>query len=485
MRRFAVLCIFLMLWSGWSCTQEEDAVTVVATEEVIFVNGEKIRVLGRLIANQPITAADHGFQLSTSEAFSSPIVISLGEKIGPGRFIGETSGLQAGQDYFVRAFVNAGGSDLFGETLAVKTLLPAIESFSPALSFPGTEMQILGRNFTPDTRVFFWDREATVLEIVFDSRIRVLIPASSGEALVPLTVWSQDEKLEASQPFEYRTGQYTLVGEFPESERIYDNVFFQYQNSFYAGLGTVRLGDYFEGFQRFDPQSSTWAKVDFPGGSRRGAFASGGYLGGGALVERDSYTYLRDFWKMGGEHFERLPDLPIDSYESLAFELNGQLYVVGGSAPGPRAVVAFNPITKSWSSRAAAPFDLATTMAWFSYQEKAYLLAAGNRIWEYEPTTDSWRVFATFPGSSVGGPGMAQVIGDRAFIGLFPRSNHLMELDLRTLVWKPKNPIPGLSQNLNSGYFAFNGHLYLLRCPERPVPGIAPMELYRFDPDGI
>ncbi|OOG74339.1 IPT/TIG domain-containing protein [Algoriphagus sp. A40] len=485
MRKFYFLGIFLMVLLASSCTREDESTTVVETEEVIYVSGEKIRVLGRLITNQPITALDHGFQLSTSESFSNPILISLGEKNGPGRFIGETSGLQINQKYFVRAFINADGADFFGEALEVKTLLPAIESFSPSFSFPGEEMMIVGRNFTPDTRVFFGEQEATVLEIAFDSRLKVRIPEPAGKAKVPLIVQSQDEKLEASQPFEYRTGKYTLVGLFPGNERIYDNVFFQHQNGLFAGLGTDKFGSYLGSLQRFDLQSTTWSKVDFPGETRRGAFATAGYIGGGARVDRDNYYYKRDLWKISGEHFERLPDLPVDSYHSPAFELNGQLHVVGGTGSGLRTLLRYNPATKIWSSLSSAPFDLASTQVSFVYQNKAYLLATDNRIWEYEPTADSWKIFTKFPVSSEGGLGIAQVIGDRVYIGFFFRSMQLMELDLQTLIWKSKTPIPGNPESLNAGHFTYNDQLYLLRCPDRTIPGALPMELYRFDPNGI
>ena len=98
-----------MLLAGWACTQEEDATIVVTTEEIIFVSGEKVRALGRLITNQPVSTTDHGFQLSISENFTSPIIVSLGVKDGPGRFIGETDGLSINQTYFAKAFAPVDG----------------------------------------------------------------------------------------------------------------------------------------------------------------------------------------------------------------------------------------------------------------------------------------------------------------------------------------------------------------------------------------
>lgn len=76
MQKTLSLSILLMLLAGWSCTQEGDATTVVTTEEVIFVSGDKVRVLGRLIADQPVSTSDHGFQISSNQNFSSPIIES-------------------------------------------------------------------------------------------------------------------------------------------------------------------------------------------------------------------------------------------------------------------------------------------------------------------------------------------------------------------------------------------------------------------------
>ena len=486
MRKLLSLSIFLVLLTGWACTQEEDVTTVVVTEEVIFVSGDKVRILGRLITNQPISASDHGFYLSTNENFSSPIVISLGVKESAGRFIGETTGLQINQPYFAKAFVEVNGVEIFGEVLELTTLNPIIESFSPTFSIPGSEMIIQGRNFPQGTKVFFGTQEATILENVFETRLRVRIPNPSGQVVVPIRVQIQDRVLEFSQKFEYRSGKFTLVGQFPEGRRIYENVFFQNQDGLFAGLGISRLAGYFPGFQRFNPQSGTWTAVNFPGTPVEGAFATSGYLGGGGIeVDRDVFTYSREFWKINGSTFEPLPDLPFDSFRSLAFELDGQLFLAGGAGVGTRGIRKYNYATKTWALLGSTPLDIDYSLAYFIYQNKVYFIAQDRTIWEYSPQSDSWRVFTSYPGQLENGFGMAQVIGDKVYIGLYRRTDQLWELDLKTLNWKTKNNIPGLPQSVNIGYYTFNGQIYILRAAEVSVSGNLPMELYRFEPDGI
>jgi hypothetical protein len=487
MRRFLSLGIFLMLLAGWACTQEEDATTVVTTEEVIFVSGDKVRVLGRLITNQPISTSDHGFQVSITENFSSPIMVSLGVKEGPGRFIGETAGLKAGQDYFVRAFASVGGVDIFGEGLKIKTLTPSIESYSPNFAKVGQEMFITGLNFAQGTKVFFGTKEATVLQNFFESRLIVRIPEPAGEPIVKIRVQIQDKVLEFSQPFEYQSGKYTLLGQFPGGQRIYNNVFFDNPSGFFVGLGALRLGaGNFPGFQRFDPAAGTWTAVTFPGEGREGAFATSNYLGGGRVtVDRDVFEFKRDFWKINGSTFTKLPDLPTTSFNSLAFELNGQLFLAGGSGVGTQNIWKYNPSTLVWTAQAASPIALGSELAWFVYQNKAYFVGSDKNVWEFEPNSNTWRILTSYPGSLGNGFGMAQVINNKAYIGLYRRGEQLWELDLSTLAWKAKNFIPGLPQSINVGYFTNAGQIYILRAPEESIAGSLPMELYRFDPKGI
>lgn len=486
MRKLLSLSIFLVLLATWGCSEDEGATTVVNTEEVIFVSGDKVRILGRLITNQPISATDHGFYLSTTENFASPVVISLGPKEGPGRFIGETTGLDINQSYFAKAFVNLNGQDLFGEVVQLTTLSPVIETYSPTFSVPGGELIIQGRNFPLDTRVFFGTQEATILSNKFESRLEVRIPAPAGQAVVPIRVQIQDQVFEFPQKFEYRSGKFTLAGQFPDGVRIYKNVFFQNQDGLFAGLGTVRLTGPYPGFQRFNPQSGTWTAVSFPGTSVQSGFATSNYLGGGGVeVDRDVFDYKVEFWKINGSSFQRLPNLPFVSFRSLAFELNGQLYVAGGVGIGARGINRYNPQTGAWTSLRSTPIDLDNSIASFTYQNKAYFVANDKNLWEYDPTTDSWRTLTQYPGSLGNGFGMAVALGDKAYIGLYQRNEQLWELDLKTLTWKAKNTIPGLPQSINVGYYTFNGQIFILRAPEESVFGNLSMELYRFEPDGI
>lgn len=486
MRKFLSLGILSMLLLGWACTEDDAESIILVTEEVLYTSGEQVRLLGRLVASQPIKASDHGFYLSLDESFSVPIIISLGSKEGAGRFIGETAGLDIGSRYFAKSFMDIGNGLEFGNVLELETLNPGLESFFPTFGSAAETATILGRNFTKDTRVFFDDVEAEVLKIEFESRLTVKIPPPSSSDRVFIKVIVQEQSLSFDTPFEYQTGKYELIGAFPEQIKLYENVSFQNGSGFYVGLGTVSKNRFYEGFQRYNPATSAWEKIDWPGTSRFNAFATSNYIGGGiAQLGRDPYTMNYEFWKVTSNGFQKLGDLPFESRESVAFELNQELFVLGSKEGDSLAVRKYSPTTKQWISLSSSPVVFGATNPHFEYEGKAYLVDKEATVWMYNPPTDSWSTVSVFPGSLGQGYGIAQVIGNKAYVGLYRRVTDLWELDLTTMNWTSKNSIPGIPQSFTVGSFVSGGSLYLMRVPDIALAGSYPMEFYKFDPNGI
>jgi hypothetical protein len=347
-------------------------------------------------------------------------------------------------------------------------------------------MVILGKNFPLGTKVFFGTREAQVTQNLFESKLTLKIPAAAGQVIVPVRLVVQNREIVLPVPFEYQAGKYTKVSEFPGSLRIYDNTFFYNASGFHVGLGKQRLADSYRLFQRFDPASNSWAEVSFPGNPRRFAFASSNYLGGGALeVGRDLFQFERSFFRVSGSNFNRLPDLPFNTREAMAVEWNGKLFLFGGLDGAGSTVREYDPGSGTWSPKRPAPFDMSGTTASFTYGQRIFVLAISGKVWEYLPNQDTWQVGATYPGDKGQGYPMAQVIGKKAYLGLYRRTQEIWELDLETGIWKSKNQIIGLPQSINVGHFQYNGAIYILRSAEESTNGVIPMELYKFEPDAI
>ena len=486
MQKLRAAFVFLMLFASWSCTEEENTPILVSTEDILFVGGDKLRVSGRLLTNREVFADEHGFVFSTDSSFSSPILLSLGEKTEPGRFIGEKSGFKIGQTYFVKAFAEVDGQRLEGQAVELKTLTPSIASFSPTYSSAGNELVIEGKNFPEGTQVFFGSQQAQVLKNVFESKITVKIPPATGQVLVPIKLLIQGKEYTISTSFEYQAGKYIKVSDFPGNLRIYDNIYFSNGSGFHVGLGKVRLGENYPRFQRFNPATGTWTEVNFPGNSRRFVFASPNYLGGGAIeTSRDVFSYDRSFWKINGSSFERLVDLPFNTRDALAVDWEGGLLLFGGLDGASLLVRAYDPVQRTWSTKRNAPIALGRNAAAFVRATRVIVLGSNGQVWEYNPPLDSWQLLTTYPGNKGQGFPMLEVIGSKAYMGLFRATQELWELNLETLTWKAKNQIIGLPQSITSGYFQYNGSIYFLRTPEESVAGNLTMELYKFDPDAI
>lgn len=485
MRKILSLAVLAVLFLGIGCEQEIDDTLVIQTEELLFVSGEQVRASGRVISGQPLSLQDHGFYLSQDSDFSDPTLISLGPKEGPGRFIGESSGLKSGIIYYIKSFMDFNGELVFGNVLEFSTLSADLDSFSPGFSVPGEELTILGRNLTSDTQVFFGEEEAEILEIRLESLIRVRIPASS-ERLATIRVISQNQELTFEEPFEYQSGKAELVTSFPEPIRIYDNVFFQNSQGFWIGLGVEKGEDLIPYFQRYQPESNQWERVDFPGNPRSFAFATEHFLGGGVTeVGRDEFVPDFSFYRISENGFQRLEDLDFVSRDSKAFEVDGDLYVLGAQLGGPLLFKKYDSSNASWSDLPTPPELFSASNVHFVKDQLVYLIGSEKSLWTYDIPSGTWTEIGQYPGTLGNGYGIGQVIGDKAYVGLYRRSGELWQLDLETLDWEPKNPLPTIPLGVVVGHFQHDNFLYIMRVPDISLQGDFPMEMYRYDPEGI
>lgn len=486
MRKPLILGILVLLSFVFGCREEESGTIVLVTEEVLYTSGEQARLLGRLITNQPVTAADHGFYLSQDENFGSPVIISLGTKEGAGRFIGETEKLSAQKKYFAKAFMDIGNGIEFGNVVELETLAAGLDSYSPGFGIPGREVFILGKNFTKDTKVFFGTEPAQVLEILFESRLRVRIPEAKGNSSVSIRVQSQEQNLVFPINFEYQTGTYLEVAPFPDQVRLVENIAFQNGGLFYAGLGSDRKVRFYPEIQSYNPVTNQWQNANFPGSPRTFAFATANFIGGGvAELGREPFVMNSTFWGVTPTGFKRLKDLPFPSRESLAAELNDELYVIGGKEGNLLAVHKYNLSSETWTTLGDSPTQFTKEHASFVYQNKFYVIGSDKVLYSFDPVSQAWSQLSIFPGILGQGYGFGQVIGTKAYVGGYSRVDEVWELNLANLNWVSKNPIPGTPQSITAGSFEANGFIYLMRQQDINLIGNFPLIVYKFDPNGI
>ena len=488
MRALSLFGLLMILFFGiLGCTNEEDqSPPIVVTEQLLFVGAEQVRASGRLITNREITAIEHGFEVATEPSFGNSVKVSLGEKNQPGRFIGELDGLSINTAYYIRAFAVVEGEELLGDPVPFETLDPQASTFAPTFGRAGQTLTIFGVNLSASTRVFFGDQEAQIVRNSFESRLSVLVPQAAGEVRVPVRIQVQDKVISLGE-FEYQAGKYTKITEVPDGLRIYHTVSFLKGNSFFFGLGQIRNAGLFQAFQRYDLLENRWQEVIFPGSGRISAFGTESYIGGGAVeTGRDEFVADRTFWKQASGGFQQLTDLPFQSRESLVFEFGGSLYVLGGQDGFATRVFRYETVSAVWTELPQAPISLNSNFSHFVYQGSVFVVTTVGTIFQFFPESGQWTYRGDFPGNrgqSINP--VAQVLGNKAYIGLFRRSSEMWELNLDTWEWKLKNEIPGFPQSINAGAFTWNGAVYILRGPEISVFGNIPFELYRFEPDAI
>jgi hypothetical protein len=471
-----------------SCDESESGLVSVFTEDVFFVGSDKVRVLGRVISSESLTILDHGFELSTSDQFSSPIRKSLGAKESPGRFISEVGDLDVNEKYFVRTYLETSEGQYIGNSVEIMTLTPGISDFSPKLSIESVEMVITGRNFTNDTRVFFDDVEANIVSIDFESRIRVTIPAIDKNVTPTIKVVSKGFEVSSPVNFEYIIGVFDKLNTFGSDIRLFENVSLQVGSDFIVGQGINQVFQHVNQFWRYNSSSDSWNTINFSGKSHRGAFSVNGFFGGGVFESArldilDPRGLNFDLWRYQNGQFSIVSKFSFFSFGSRAFQIGDFLYVVGGAEERINRQVHRYSISKNtWETLAPSSFAIDYTMPSFTVGSLQYFIIADKSLVQYNHETQVWSKVGEYPGSNTLGNGIAKVFGSKVIIGLYTRSNEVFELDLNTLTWKSKTSWRGDNFFVNAGAYTLQNKIYVLRSKEIGSPGAGVMDFWTFSP---
>jgi hypothetical protein len=130
-----------------------------------------------------------------------------------------------------------------------------------------------------------------------------------------------------------------------------------------------------------------------PGTLRRSTFMMDGdsviYAGGGEMTFYSGY--VMQFWKyrLSSGTWHRLNDLPFDCVTIESFTIDGRSYVMLVDT----RLYEYNPSSDSWETRSAYPGEASMAMMNTVCNGKAYLGygSIGNKqIYAYDPLTDEW-----------------------------------------------------------------------------------------------
>lgn len=484
----------LFLFGVTACVKDPEFQAIVSTEEVLFVNANQVRLMGRLLSSGDQQIFNHGFQISVSQEFTTSIVeISLGEKNSIGRFIGEASELSVSTTYFYRAFIEIDGKLLFGVTKSFVTLSPGLVRFEPTLARAGDQLVIRGSNFSSDTEVFFNDVKAEIIEILFESQIKVIVPPISSARFPTIKVKSNGDTLEFDTPFEYVVGKWQYVLDFPTNDQLSEVIYFKMGSSFIMGLGVDPLGEVNNKIWSLDLDSWQWGQLSFTGAGVRGAFFSNGFFGTGAVsFSIFGNQFSNQFWANSSSDFTNLGLTPFRLYKSVGFTLSDKLYVLGGRTSNNTdnlAIFKYDPSTSNWTTHATSLTKNIddSDNPYFTYGELQYFIRNGagteKRIVSYSPELNLWSTISNYPSENAGNGGVSIVLGDKVYVGLF-NNREIWEYDIIQNKWNPKLSFPPGNSFRIVASFVFENKIYVVRritsSFSNPFPRMA---LWSFDPE--
>ena len=255
------------------------------------------------------------------------------------------------------------------------------------------------------------------------------------------------------------------------SSSVVDPVGFSIGGRLYIGMGSPNIGAG-RGTQcvAYDTAANAWFQVSSfltPTlvGSGFGLTIGGtGYV----LLARD--TLVGQLWAFdtAGDTWTRLADYPGKfDVSTIGFSVNGKAYVGFGDSADPQAFYQYDPGTGGWSAIADFPGQQAGATTSFVIGNYAYVglgtnLLAGpdaglyDQFYRYDPSANTWRGIAVFPGSQRAG-GTGFTVGGKGYVvgGVDANSNFLKDVwqyDPVANTWSREADFPGAARELALGF---------------------------------
>jgi len=475
-----------------SCESEEvNQNVLVQTSAIVYTSSQSAIVQGSLLrlgSNE--SAEEIGFEVSLNEDYADSRIVSLGERVSLGRFVAEIKNLIPDNTYYVRAYVRNGETISFGETLSFETLIPRILSFTPSTAQIGDEISIFGENIPDSISIFFGDRRAQVQDVLFQTQVNVRVPNTDGQINVPIRIEFGDISVTFEEDFEYVTGTYGQVSEFPErffrqagSTKVPINYFesfgFQSGDELVFGMGRENVNGAFDAndsIYSFNMSTSTWNSFINPGQNANVPFTINNSFGGGKFTS-STPDFNNEVWQYENGNLIQSDIFPFDIFHGVGLELNGIEYVLGGmtevglpaDAPRKDQLRPLSPIYKKQGSQWVVTTEtvkgvssLEAQLPNFVVDNIAYFLGKDGDLWSFDESTFTWEFKSNYPGR-MGYNGVCTVLDGLVYIGLLSGAQDMWAYNPEENTWTPKNefPIRNGGDVLASG--VFNGRVYFVK----------------------
>ncbi len=486
----SVFCITLTVAMSFLSCGKEEIVTDVAvfTEEVVYASGESVIMTGRMLAAGQIAVEDHGFQIDTDENFSAPVVVSLGEKEIPGRFVGETNMLDIRVRYFCRSYIVIDGEPRYGNVLEFFTLSPKAVGFTPQEGNPGITVTAEGRNLTNDTRIIWNGKVLTPDKISAETFVEFTVPPIENLPAVYFKLVSQGDTLTFDKPFEYIIGTWNLEGPLNDPDKNTRHIHFEDGDEFVYGLGLSR-GIMTSLVQVLNKNTLQRTTLVFPGTPTEGAFFNKTYFGGGSankvLSPVAQLTLSKEFWKYENQGFVQLADMPVGLYNAVCLVAGNEVFVYGGELANRNRnpfIYVYNISADSWSVHSATPQTFSNLYPAFNSGNFNYFVTPDRKTHRHNFVNDVWQTVANFPVIPKE-DGISIELDGKIYVGMQSTDRSLYVYLPNSETWRTKRTQPGGLVSYNTiGAWTNNGLLYVVRTESS---NFINRFYWSFDPDGI
>ncbi len=464
-----------------ACNEELDDEVAVLSERVLLVGSDNVRLAGRILATKSLALDDHGFEISTDENFSNPVVITLGEATTNGGFLGEVTGLPANTDLYWRSYMIYNGETIFGDPKTVATKFASLNEFYPAIVQEADFVTIRGANFPTELEVFFGDQAAEILK-QSDFEIRVRVPAPTTAFQVPLSVVTADQTLVFNNNFEYVIGSWINIGPYPEARKLKTSVAVVSDNEVAFGLGLI------PNFWYADISGTGWSSLAYPDDTPRGAFSAGPYFGGGSTADPlfpGAFPEVSQrFWQFDNGALIELASTPFQIFDAGAVKSGDYIYVFGGTKVNVQPneeVYRYSILNDTWEFVTDLPdIEISGKNPTFSNGSFIYIIDLSGRLWQLETNTTTWQIVGQHPEGAFDF-GNAISVNGGAYVCFADGRRTLYFYDIASNTWTSKIN-PPLTRETRAYAIWENGDeiYFLLNSATQQNNGI---DVWAFDPD--
>lgn len=375
---------------------------------------------------------------------------------------------------------------------------PSIINITPStFTAAGVDVVINGTGFNPEIlkNKAYWDIYPLTIKAVTSSQMIVTLPEVMARNDSRINIVVGGYKRSSPVVSNDVSSKWNKVADLPKNVQWAVPNNNSYRSVSFSLNGKGYFMDYYGSMFSFDPLIGSLQNVT-------GSVKTFAYQTGLAtVVFRDTalvmghnlglhrYDIVSRSWVSQGVSSPILGN----NFYGVFFSLNDKLYYgIANSDYGSysygtlnRTFWEFDRSTKSWKPKQSLPaITTKPPVAYFSMNNKGYVLFTDNIFCEYDPSSDTWTQLQSYPVNSNYFGRVAMVINNKAYVGLGTYSGSFTDqfyvYDRGSNTWTLFDRIP-YGARYNSGSFVLNNKGYVIGG-YIPSPNSLLKDVMEFDP---